>query len=71
MKEMARENEALKKRLASLERGGSGAAGASSSYEQLEAAHSAELRVYLCLPAHVPTKKLCSSPGGGHQLSCP
>ena len=43
MKEMARENEALKKRLASLERGGSGAAGASSSYEQLEAAHSAEL----------------------------
>ena len=43
MKELARENEALKKRLASLERGGGGAAGASSSYEQLEAAHSAEL----------------------------
>jgi len=43
MKELARENEALKKRLASLERGEAVAAGASSSYEQLEAAHSAEL----------------------------
>ena len=43
MKELARENEALKKRLASLERGGGAAASSSASYEELEAAHSAEL----------------------------
>ena len=68
MKELARENEALKKRLASLERGEGVAAGASSSYEQLEAAHSAELLEQVDKTEELQKELAQQQQAGSHEL---